>query len=406
MKIHRELSISETSSLLADRELPHNCVAYLDVKFNISNHDIEKALEQLVLIYPCLRCKLIMQQDSIYITNVNDNFKIHFNEIIVNDRRYFDDYFHKELHMPFDLLNGPLFRLSRLSNKYTDDKALIFTIHHIISDAVSIANLINIFFEIVEGIIGEAKFERKPLLFCTLEEYLPYSNINNSPTNRKIFDNINSNSLQNYTRAIRFTKEIKKIKRFDGISINANILSAAGVANNELMNSENIKFIIPVDMRPATNHKIIPEQLGFYSSWIEFEESVSKYNKHELCKVLKMNTAKSIANNEHIINHYSLAKEAKKNKPEGIIGNLINTQMSTICVSNIARIPVKPNYAEGKIVIKSFYFGLNTYLKNRYSYLLLALGFKNKVHFTLLYSTLYISHDLANKIALRISTNL
>lgn len=392
--VNRPLSITENSSLFANSIAPHNCVAYVDFTGNIEKKIFVIALNYLSCFFPCLRSYIKHEKKEGFKIISNNNCMIPFLQHRVA-RFEFDAIFEQEINTPFNLFESPLIRIIHLING--NENRLIITLHHLICDGISLSYFVGFLFEIIEAIMMDMQIiSTKNYCFQSIEELIDSNNIKlNSilPANNPSFNNeLNQGQKKNFiTKAITFTVKQPEKKFYENIGINYLILAASSYALRPLINEkEMIKYVIPVNMRPYTKRKISNYELGFYSSWIEFEHSIG-CEDNNIIRSLKEKTSAALSKKEHFSNLMSLQKAAVAGRLDGIIKNILNSNSPSVCVSNIGKPNIRKKYVNDYIQLQSIYFGLNSYYRANNCFLLIAIGLEKNIHFSFLYAEPYMS---------------
>ncbi len=121
----------------------YNICRAVEINYNLNLKLFKKSLEILIQKHEALRTIFVYETDTPYqivTEKINLDFKIVDAE--GKNDEFIDESLYKDSIVPFDLENGPLFRVSVI--KITNHKYIVlFCFHHIIADLWSLAILIN-----------------------------------------------------------------------------------------------------------------------------------------------------------------------------------------------------------------------------------------------------------------------
>ncbi|MFC9292323.1 condensation domain-containing protein, partial [Streptomyces sp. NPDC057052] len=125
----------------------YNMPGSIKVKGILDKKRLEQAFYQLVQRHESLRTTFEMVEDDV-VQRVHTN--IQFEVISIDGKENEIDRLKTEFVRPFDLSNGPLLRVNLLTFA-EDSHIILFDMHHIISDGVSLGVLVDEFVQLYKG---------------------------------------------------------------------------------------------------------------------------------------------------------------------------------------------------------------------------------------------------------------
>jgi Condensation domain len=125
----------ETSPVPVADMANHIC-CLINVRGAITPEDVERAIERVVERQEALRISFLPGKDRpVQMVRENGETKFQFRELspAQNSPEYIEELAREVFRQPFDLVQGPLYRVELLT-RAADDHVLVFAIHHAIAD--------------------------------------------------------------------------------------------------------------------------------------------------------------------------------------------------------------------------------------------------------------------------------
>src|SRR4030095_2580467 len=125
----------ETSPVPVADMANHIC-CLINVRGVITPEDVERAIERVVERQEALRISFLPGKDRpVQMVRENGETKFQFRELspAQNSPEYIEELAREVFRQPFDLVQGPLYRVELLT-RAADDHVLVFAIHHAIAD--------------------------------------------------------------------------------------------------------------------------------------------------------------------------------------------------------------------------------------------------------------------------------
>ena len=271
----------------------YNIPVSLKVNELISQQIVKSVFNKLINRHEMLRSHIIYHNQDIYvIINKKIDFDIQYVEI---NNDYKLDQIKKTFIKPFNLLSLPCFRITQvncLSDNYT---TILFDIHHIFTDGISLTVL----FEEFKLLLNNKKLENNLFTFKDISEwkYKLYNQINkfidrNFWENqlvdipRTIIESDFQNEEQNtflgntifFELENKYTNSIKNISIYNKSSIFIILLSAFNILLSKLNNSENVIIGTTVSGR---NHNDMQNIFGMFVNTLPIISHIDQFNSFE-----------------------------------------------------------------------------------------------------------------------------
>lgn len=281
----RTLSYNEMSSLMAEKISPHNCVTCIKFEGIIDNKIINQALMFIKKLFPCLTASIKYLYSKKYFFKFNNDINIPFLDISVKNINI-NHYIENEINTSFNLSKGPLIRLTRVSEN--SDQWFLFTVHHAVSDGISIQYYIKHFFKIISHLVtSKTDFCFIPYSFHKTEQIVKlHKDFFKKSIKASLEKNSNSFALNEckesgYTKinnfSINFSDKFQDVKNITSILLSALLFAMQAV----FPATRSINFVLPVNLRANMVHPKLHDAIGFHCSWIDFTHVLDKNETDE-----------------------------------------------------------------------------------------------------------------------------